>query len=1391
MNKVVAEQERNELVAKKIAEWQAELDRRISEITPAQTVELSAAHPTGLAQLYAGRPTRLSNLVREPRALSQCRIRARALMKATTEMEARYGIAPIFLAVGSASWQSPTDNTTDRYKIEELDTQEVSELEENPIFDHEKEITSDQDRLAYRKSPALLYGLELSVSEDEDIVIKLNQNIQLSPELEKALSAHGEKVRLQKILKEACDSGHFAPDQPLSEITALGQEYLDDFKLYNSITVGQYLHPLDLLREEINGAVAKLKGSSLVAAVAGDVPTVLAMNNGLPEFLPTDRDPNMEHGIGDLDPTQHNILDSVAYGANLVLDAPPGAEVRATVAAILADSVACGKTVSYISWEKRKASSLVHYFQELGLSDLVLDLTSPNAWGAESRQKLARVIRHAINYESRGVTSQTQKMRDELIQVRNQFGGYMEQLHAKRAPWGISAYDALQVLADLTALKPGPKTRVRFDIDTLHKIASDGAVSAQKVIEEAEAAGIFKETRATNPWHGVVLRSEEQVPETIAAVKRIATEYLPKVREQMERAVREVGLNPANTLEEWRNQLQMLDGVRNVLDTFKAEIFENSAADMVIATAPKRWRQARALNMRDSARRRLVKKAKSLVRPGRRVEDLHRELIKVQQQRQIWREYSDGGGWPMIPNNLSQMWETEKALRAELTQLQPFFSTGYGNLFKAPVDDVATLMKTLATDYQGAQKLPQRVSILKRIRELGLETLVDDIRERRVPSELVKLELDLAWWASALAEILQLDDRLSKYSGAHLKMLAQRLRKLDYQQVQSLPEQLKDEVFMRMSEVVNHHLEEVERVLALLDEGTVELSTLFQQFGWLLAVCPIRIIPAVQISKMLAPDGAVDILVLDGLDHSEIPELMLPLSYSEQVVVVGDTKRRQEGTVYAFSKLFPVLNLPQSRVRTNEWVAGFLASHNFGQELLPIPLPRSSTAVSLRIVDGRGMPAPGVQAIESSAEEVRAVVELVSEYARNAPEESLAVVALNERHRQRIAEAILGAVASSPTLDQFVNDRKNEPFIVLSSANCNGIRRDNVILSLGFAKTPHGRVLHDFGAISTDGGDTHLVDALSVVRKELTVVSSMQASELDQSRLRTPGAKLLYDLLEQAESGESGAVLAPSLETESEEQPPDRLLIDLAERLYSIGLTVIPNLGSRSGIQIPLAIGHPDYPDELLLAVMTDNEDFVAEKSLRRRERHWLERLEDQGWKVAMVYSTAAFMDPQEQAKEILNLVLDVVEERQREVPEEELVPVAEEFPAAQIEEGGEKVEEDNPTENTSSSRVPVLREESVTTMAGDDELEEMSLEEKRIAEILETQDLRPPLAKGLPLSAYSDDQLDELLIWIRSDGRDRKPAEELERLYDELSLPHRGEQTDAVLLNVVKRNLK
>src|SRR5690606_1212725 len=64
----------------------------------------------------------------------------------------------------------------------------------------------------------------------------------------------------------------------------------------------------------------------------------------------------------------------------------------------------------------------------------------------------------------------------------------------------------------------------------------------------------------------------------------------------------------------------------------------------------------------------------------------------------------------------------------------------------------------------------------------------------------------------------------------------------------------------------------------------------------------------------------------------------------------------------------------------------------------------------------------------------------------------------------------------------------------------------------------------------------------------------------------------------------------------------------------------------------------------------------------------------------------------------------------------------------------------------------------------------------------------RPPVAGGLPIGSYSEDELDGLVAWICSDGIARDDAEVAAELRAELAVARRGKKVDAVVAAAVRR---
>src|SRR5699024_4272396 len=181
-----------------------------------------------------------------------------------------------------------------------------------------------------------------------------------------------------------------------------------------------------------------------------------------------------------------------------------------------------------------------------------------------------------------------------------------------------------------------------------------------------------------------------------------------------------------------------------------------------------------------------------------------------------------------------------------------------------------------------------------------------------------------------------------------------------------------------------------------------------------------------------------------------------------------------------------------------------------------------------------------------------------------------------------------------------------------------------------------------------DHGRTQLLTAVGAGRRRLSVVSSLSADDLDPERLRSPGTRVLADLLDFAAGAPADAQRfsapeefdsTPSNEEEVTAQP-DRLLLDVAERVWRRGYIVEPAYGITDGATIPLAIAHPDEPERFIVAVLTDDADYISETSIRARDRLRAAELEQLGWKVVHVWAAAAFMDPEQEVDRVEQAVI-------------------------------------------------------------------------------------------------------------------------------------------------------
>ncbi len=1316
-----------------ITQWrdqllQVTISGKDAEAAPRLT--LSQAHPGGLAQLYAEHTTRLSNLVREESAHARALERARAILERSRDLEVSQGIGPVHLAIGRAQWNEGGERFS---------------------------------------SPALLRPVVLEEDEDDDILITLRPGAAVAPGLSAALADRRVVVDVEALLADARTVHGFAPSRALSSLRGIGAA-LDHFEMRDDLVLGIFEHPAAILVGEFDRP-RTLLSSDVVRALAGDGDARSRTAASLPVPNPRDRDPWEEIGAGDLTPRQQDIVEAVASGRSLVIDTPHGADETSVLAALLVDSASRGRSTLHVAGAPSRTSRVDARLRALGVEEMSARVDGSSDVGDLLRDRLVSAMADTSGTVDPG---ELERMRTDLRRVREALSSYTIYLHRPFRHFGVSAFDALQVLTDLTGSHPSPRTRVRLREDVLTDIARDQGEHARTLLHRASALGLFTRSSEHAAWRGIVINAPEQVTDVLTRVRRLSTESLPRMRVQMSAIAGETGITTATTLEQWEEQLRMLEGVRDVLDVFRPEIFERSAADMAIATAPKQWRRDHGIAMSHSQRTQLVRQARDLLLPGRHVDDLHHELLLVQERREVWRRHCDSDGWPKLPQRLDEATELAQSVRTDLDRLSPMLSTAYPDLARMGITDLARLLDRLSADPQGARELPQRVAVLKELSGTGLDALVADLRERHVPDDQLDAELDLAWWASVLGLMLAEEPRLGGFDPARLEGMLSDGRRLDAAQTASLAPQAIDQLRRLRQQALATRPEQQGDLMAALNTP-MPATELYARYPLVSHLVPLVLTVPTLVPRIVPEGHMVDLVVLDDVDVLPLAELVPIIARARQIVVLADMAVvSEDGPVVQLSEVLPVARLEVAPARLNDQVAQLISRYGADQQGVPVPWTTSEAPISAVWTQGSGMPAPGAASIESSSAEVQAVVDLVVDHAVEHPDRSLAVIALNSLHADRIRQSVTRAVEGAPGLTSFFAPDAVEPFEVVDPEGARGLSRDRIIITVGFAKTPHGRVLHDFGEMSTSRGVNVLSDILRTVRADLTVVASLHPSEIDRSRLSAEGAKMLVDLLELAEGQKaSEAVGWPVLEV-----APDRLLVDLADRLYGMGLEVVPNVGIPGGMRIPLAIGHPEVPGRLLAAVLTDDDAYVAEPSQRMRDRRWPSMLEDQGWKVRTELSMAVFIDPEKEAQEIIRIVLDAVDEINGSLDQ---APV--EIPDdVMLEEP-----EDDPVLDAAVAEFDRTRERTDELITG---MMTVLPSSDPAAEGRSERSSRPAIARGLPLAAYGDDQLDELAEWVRSDGVERSEDEMVAALREALGLTRRGAQSDAVLANVVRRTL-
>jgi len=584
-----------------------------------------------------------------------------------------------------------------------------------------------------------------------------------------------------------------------------------------------------------------------------------------------------------------------------------------------------------------------------------------------------------------------------------------------------------------------------------------------------------------------------------------------------------------------------------------------------------------------------------------------------------------------------------------------------------------SIMEAIAWFDQHAKKVNQIVewasfaSSIENSEQLGLGDFIHNAISRGISTTDWENVFKRRFYILYEDAITQLSDIFQNFSSASLNTLIEKFKELDSDLIKSSSYEIREKLYKSRpnsswiqaqsaeTSILRKEMNKKRRIKPLR-RLFHEIPNLIQSLRPCLMMSPLTVCQLLD-TKLFH----FDIAIFD--EASQIPpEYALgTIIRAKQLVIAGDrhqlppTRFFQSGSIDEFDDdnyeaedyesildACDAINLPNKMLRwhyrsEDEELIAFSNFHFYANKLLTFPTSNKSnksTGIEFHKIDGIYRAGKGAR---NNPIEARAVAKHVVSILKSDPNLSIGIVTFSQSQRFLIESELDQIQQNNHELIPLFDYNKEERIFVKNLEMVQGDERDVIIFSIGYGKDELGRMKMNFGPLNRQGGERRLNVAVSRARKSVKVFSSIDPEDIDLSRAKSKGARLLRNYLKAARDGITSILEDESLNSSAEFDSPFEIAV--YEKLTSKGLELRKQVGV-SKYRIDFGVVDPSQPGRYLLGIECDGAAYHSSPTARDRDRLRQQILEEKfNWKIHRIWSYDWINNPEKEAAKVLQIV--------------------------------------------------------------------------------------------------------------------------------------------------------